>query len=937
MWTMLWRTFRSGDAILSPEISGGNPIVENRQGKRYRGFISYSQEDISLAKRLHLALSFWRAPKGVKLAGLAPDRGLGSFFRDEEEMGAADSLRDSLKRALDNSDNLIVLATPRSAQSDWVGMEIRHFRERGHGRVFAVVARGPLGFRVSRSACFHPALLERVELDRSPAGEPEEPLAPDLGREGLRKVATRLAAGLLDVSFDTLWKHEQRRRTKRLLVSSASLFVGAALAIASGIYLVGTLTERVADERATRFAVAAERLSANGDHARALLLALHGDPAAQSGRMKSIFSPTGYPRAMAAVQRAYTHNHLLATIDAGEQLMSISFAPDGRRIVSGSGSGIASIWDTHTGSTLRTIFAHDGAVGALAVSRDGELLVTGSSDRQAKLWETKTGNLLETFDGHGHAVTAVSFSPDAKLVLTGCADGIARLWNLEAKLLRAFPKHPASITSVSIGRDGSTLLTAAADGQATLWRIDQDKPVQTFLGDSDGISSAALSPDGKQVLLGNYDGSATLWTVGQETPRRSFAEGRNRLAQVAFSPDGAVAAVGSGPGTTYLLMVDSLTRLQTLAGHDGPILSLAFSPDGSRLATTAGDGTIKFWAIGSDSLIRTLSGHTGSVSATAFSSNGKYALTGSRNGEVFLWSRDNETIPRAFSAGRSQVTDLALDASGAKLLAASVDGVARVWSLEKQELLRSIGARTRANTAILSGDGRRLFVLGVDSTATLWDLDRGSAKPVLSIGVGTATSAAFAPNDRDVLLGTSENGALLWETSKDTLLRSFPTTSSVTSVAISRDGHQILTGSYRDTATLWSVADQEPRRVFAGTSRGIVAVAFAPSGEFVLTGSLDGTAALWSVEADVPIQTFFGHVGQLRSVTFSPEGTHVLTGSIDRTAKLWAIDPFLTMSAKQQVDAACAKLVEIGVTGFTSEERERFPILKESRETPCYN
>ena len=200
--------------------------------KRYRAFISYSQRDKATARRLHRALETFRVPAGVE-ASLPPDRRLGRFFRDDEEMGASQSLGAALEGALDDSENLIVICTPAAAQSKWVDAEVRRFKRRGDAKVFAVIAAGTPQAEDPSQDCFPPALKVKIDSRGKPTRQPDEPRAPDLQREGFQRVRAQLAAGLLDVPFDDLWQRDRRRtRSRRALSLLALLLVGAVLVVA---------------------------------------------------------------------------------------------------------------------------------------------------------------------------------------------------------------------------------------------------------------------------------------------------------------------------------------------------------------------------------------------------------------------------------------------------------------------------------------------------------------------------------------------------------------------------------------------------------------------------------------------------------------------------------------------------------------------------------
>lgn len=120
--------------------------------RQYTAFISFRhtdnrEEGRRWAEWLHQLLETYEIPKD--LAGKINSRGssipksLYPVFRDEVELSVDAELSTPIKRALENSDALIVLCSPRSAQSRFVAEEIRLFKEMGKAnRIFALILDG---------------------------------------------------------------------------------------------------------------------------------------------------------------------------------------------------------------------------------------------------------------------------------------------------------------------------------------------------------------------------------------------------------------------------------------------------------------------------------------------------------------------------------------------------------------------------------------------------------------------------------------------------------------------------------------------------------------------------------------------------------------------------------------------------------------------------
>jgi hypothetical protein len=197
-------------------------------GFQYSAFISYSRKDAPFALWLHRKLEALRFP--VK-DGRQPIRDrnhpLRPAFRDLDELAASGDLGESIRKALEASGAVVVLCSPAAAASPWVNKEIQHFLSLGRaGRVLPVLLEGSptyAGPGAPETAAF-PAALKEL---------PNEPLWIDArkGTESRERMFARIAAGLLGVSFDQIWKRQQRAARRTAIGAGlAAVIVGLPLA-----------------------------------------------------------------------------------------------------------------------------------------------------------------------------------------------------------------------------------------------------------------------------------------------------------------------------------------------------------------------------------------------------------------------------------------------------------------------------------------------------------------------------------------------------------------------------------------------------------------------------------------------------------------------------------------------------------------------------------
>lgn len=203
-------------------------MVQENQQFKYFAFISYNYKDIEWGKRLQRKLEHYRMP-----ATLCSEHGWERtpikpvFFApsDIQPGGLTEELQERLKA----SRNLIVVCSPNSAQSKWVGQEIEFFHKLGRTKNihFFIVDGVPNSGDLS-TECFNPIVKE--------LGLPEI-LGANIHEKIYRwswmnkeRAYVQLISKLLDVEFDAIWqRHKRLMIQKSIAWCLGSIFVIATM------------------------------------------------------------------------------------------------------------------------------------------------------------------------------------------------------------------------------------------------------------------------------------------------------------------------------------------------------------------------------------------------------------------------------------------------------------------------------------------------------------------------------------------------------------------------------------------------------------------------------------------------------------------------------------------------------------------------------------
>lgn len=208
--------------------------------KHYEAFISYrhSELDMYVASRLQKRIENYKLPKSVRKKYKI--KKVGRIFRDQTELNVASNLSEALNDALYESDNLLVICTPRLPESKWCMQEVDNFMaNRGREKILLILAEG------EPHEAFPPQLLTVTEEYTDENGEIHkiekniEPLAADVRGKTQKEInkkiddaVLRASATILNISYDELKQRQHEQDTKdafRIMALICSVFLAFAL------------------------------------------------------------------------------------------------------------------------------------------------------------------------------------------------------------------------------------------------------------------------------------------------------------------------------------------------------------------------------------------------------------------------------------------------------------------------------------------------------------------------------------------------------------------------------------------------------------------------------------------------------------------------------------------------------------------------------------
>jgi WD40 repeat protein len=189
---------------------------------------------------------------------------------------------------------------------------------------------------------------------------------------------------------------------------------------------------------------------------------------------------------------SYVVDHNEKTAGQVEEWKCFQFSPDGKRVATGSTTGMK-IWNVATGKVELSL-AGGLVIDQLAFSRDGKRVLAVSSQHQGGSYTEAGGRITEDTRTLGRAAVFAAETGEE-----------LRFWEA--------PRQERDWQSSALSPDGAWVASGRGNGQVALWDVATGRELARWEAHEAGVTALVFHPDGKILVSGSKDGVLKLWNL----------------------------------------------------------------------------------------------------------------------------------------------------------------------------------------------------------------------------------------------------------------------------------------------------------------------------------------------------------------------------------------------------------------------------------------
>jgi WD40 repeat protein len=729
-----------------------------------------------------------------------------------------------------------------------------------------------LALRTGRSEAQVGAVLEKLDHERIVRPVPAAP-----GHDPMRFRRYEIFHDVLAPTINRAIAAREERRRVRRLQRLAALAVG--LVIVALAFTVGfaQLTHTADTEKLT---AESRELAADAD------VNLAHDPELSALLALQALRVRDTSQAEDALRTALPELQAVRTLPDGTAVFSAVIDPvNPDEVASADQSGVTSIWDVKTGDRLARMappggFAVTGTAGTVAFNPAGTEVAVGYGSGTVALFDVRNRKELRSGSVPGSPViNDVEFLGGPGELAIATSKGVF-LWPLSNGSRCCDNLSSADANSISPDpRDQLEFAVGTPDGT---WVWDLAGTPRSRLVSPYRVNGVAFSPDGTEVAEADTDGYVSVYNVATGKEAMLLSAGESDAWRVAFSPQGQLVA-GYASGTARVWDASTGLQLTVLAGSASGVQAVGFSADGSAVVTASEDGTIRIWHSQPRELRKEFTdsytgGSTGPLDGAAYLEDGQILTLGG-TGQVYVFNPAGG--PRTRLNRGTVVAAMGWNLAGTEIVTAGWDGPVDLWRAAgtgyAQVTLPSPIHVSAAMNVIVSWDGSRIAIETSYYTVQVWSTRTGQLLQTIK-SANSLSRIAFSPDGRQILGGDYDGQLQVWYVDAGYKARMLGSPGpALTSISYDKIGKQFVTAAESGAVTVWAAPGDRPVRTIDACSSPEMA-ALSPDGSKVVVACGDGSVPVYDAGTGQRLTELPAAIeGGVVYAAFSSDGKSIVT------------------------------------------------------------
>jgi WD40 repeat protein/serine/threonine protein kinase len=441
---------------------------------------------------------------------------------------------------------------------------------------------------------------------------------------------------------------------------------------------------------------------------------------------------------------------------------SVTYSPDGSRIVTGDNLFKVNVWDAAAYTLVRSITL-SSKVADVAAIEGTSLVAAAGSDRRIVLADIEGESGVQTIGVLQYPLAGFAVSPDGTLFAGADVTGGIVVWNREGGQLWKKTGNPAASTAapgnghrLSFSPDGKTLYFGLFSGALQSFDAASGKEILQNQSFDVHVSRLALSHNGRYLLTQHQENSVGVWDVWNgKLLYRTRGELKN---DNPFSANDQYFAVAFDPFTAKVISTITGSEQYTF-NNQGKIEAIQFIQNDSLLAA-GHDRDIHLWSMNSGQELKISRDYSGTGCANYLDLKGNPVLSVTTTFQHIMEEKRRSTMMCSFTrvdwmkafyideeskslvyGGSSQlllrtsdhqerrmegvdfrnVVSVALHPDGSLLAAAFDDHTIHIWdTTTRKEVMTLFGHNASITDLRFSPDGKFLISASLDGTIRLW-------------------------------------------------------------------------------------------------------------------------------------------------------------------------------------------------------------------------